>query len=382
MKRILCMVLALLLILTAIPALSACSDKRADDYVKGEEIVIDNETPFVYSEKTRRSIRKNVWGVKREYGIWDFADFCCGTSDTPQETYAFFAGYFGNKPVRELVTEEETVYYTVYSLSRYRLLYLFLEKSGEEYLCDSVFTADGREDDTLRGMVLDKDLPTAIVGDHLPPECYLDFYSPEEILENNLREWNGYYSACNGVNIPHATLMRSASEKARTFIRCMQRVSFDIDRDGKSYDGYYVYDLLLEEDGSGTLYFYHLDDKDYLPDNYTYRIIQQETIALTAEEGNALRALLVEWDFVNQPTWNPEEYMGFDGTTTFVYATGLIGGEDRLYGTNLIVMWEPTSRNAHYHIRTAIEDLVRAHITVEEGRIYRKDLYEEYDWMQ
>ena len=372
MKRFFCLTLSLLLTLSALLCLPACSGKNKlpADYVKGDEVVIDNETPFVYSDKTKRVINKTVWGVKREYGLWDFADFCCGTSDTEQETYAFFASYFGAKPIRELVTEEGTVYYTVYSLSQYRLLYLFLEKSGEEYLCDSVFAADGREDDTLRGMVLDKDLPTAIVGDHLPPECYLDFYSPEKILENNLREWNYYYSACNGVNIPHATLMRSANEKARTFIRCMQRVSFDIDRDGESYDGYYVYDLLLEEDGSGTLYFYHLDDKDYLPDNYTYRIIQQETIALTAEEGNALKALLVEWDFVNQPTWNPEEYMGFDGTTTFVYATGLIGGEDRLYGTNLIVMWEPTSRNAHYHIRTAIEDLVRAHVTVEEGRIY------------
>ena len=297
MKRILCMTLAALLLLSAVLLLPSCAGKvkRTADYVKGDEVVIDNETPFVYSDKTKRVINKNVWGVKREYGLWDFADFCCGTTDTEQETYAFFASYFGAKPIRELVTEEGTGYYTVYSLSQYRLLYLFLEKSGEDYLCDSVFTADGREDDTLRGMVLDKDLPTAILGDKLPPECYLDFYTPEKILENNLRRWEYYYSACNGVNIPHATLMRSASEKARTFIRCMQRVSFDIDRDGESYDGYYVYDLLLEEDGSGTLYFYHLDDKDYLPDNYTYRIIQQDTIALTAEEGNALKALLVEW---------------------------------------------------------------------------------------
>jgi hypothetical protein len=134
MKRILCLMLSALLLLSAILVLPACSHKLPADFVKGDEIVIDNETPFVYSEKTRRSIRKNVWGVKREYGLWDFADFCCGTSDTPQETYAFFAGYFGNKPVRELITEEETVYYTVYSLSRYTLLYLFLKKEGEEYL--------------------------------------------------------------------------------------------------------------------------------------------------------------------------------------------------------------------------------------------------------
>ena len=200
--------------------------------------------------------------------------------------------------------------------------------------------------------------------------------SAEETLKNNLLQWDNYYSACNGVNIPHATLMRSASEKSRTFIRCMQRVSFDITRDEKTYDGFYVYDLLLEKDGSGTLYFYHLDDKDYLPDHYTYRVIQQETIPLTAEEGASLKALMVEWDFVDQPTWNPEEYMGFDGSTTYVYATGIIGGEDRRYGTNLIVMWESGEKYPHYHIRTAIENLVRAHVTVREGRIYNPEMYE------
>ena len=59
MKRLLCLTLALLMTLSALLCLPACSG-TAEDYLAGEETVIDNETPFVYSEKTRRSIRKNV----------------------------------------------------------------------------------------------------------------------------------------------------------------------------------------------------------------------------------------------------------------------------------------------------------------------------------
>ena len=40
------------------------------------------------------------------------------------------------------------------------------------------------------------------------------------------------------------------------------------------------------------------------------------------------------------------------------------------YREHLIVMWSASERYAHYHIRTALENLVRAHVTVEEGRIY------------
>ena len=112
MKRILCMTLAALLLLSAVLLLPSCAGKgkRTADYVKGDEVVIDNETPFVYSDKTKRVINKNVWGVKREYGLWDFADFCCGTTDTEQETYAFFASYFGAKPIRELVSTVISVF--------------------------------------------------------------------------------------------------------------------------------------------------------------------------------------------------------------------------------------------------------------------------------
>ncbi|MBP3570456.1 MAG: hypothetical protein J6M42_00715 [Clostridia bacterium] len=383
MKRILCLTLALLMTLSALLCLPACSgqNKLPADFVKGDEIVIDNETPFVYSEKTRRSIRKNVWGVKREYGIMDFADFCCGTSDTPQETYAFFAGYFGNKPIRELVTEEETVYYTVYSLSRYTLLYLFLEKKGDDYLCDQVYAADGREDDMLRGMVLDKDLPTAILGDKLPPECYLDYYPPEEIERRNNLEWEFYGEYCSSAGIPtdpftsdfYCDLYAQGRHKeVDGAIRCIQSVSFDAeegdpeDEDYRIHHGAYFYDIYVFTDGTGILFFTHFNT-DVHP---RYAVWQKEEIKLSVIEVQKLTTLLDVWDFNNIPTWNPAELSGFDGESTTVYTK--ISGHH-----NLTSMWSASERDAVYHIREAIEEIVRDHVTVERGRIYNLAWYEK-----
>ena len=38
-------------------------------------------------------------------------------------------------------------------------------------------------------------------------------------------------------------------------------------------------------------------------------------------------------------------------------------------------MWSASERDAVYHIREAIEEIVRAHVTVERGRIYNPEQY-------
>jgi hypothetical protein len=52
MKRILCLMFSVLLLLSAVLVLPSCAGKvkRTADYVKGDEVVIDNETPFSYNE--------------------------------------------------------------------------------------------------------------------------------------------------------------------------------------------------------------------------------------------------------------------------------------------------------------------------------------------
>ena len=200
-----------------------------------------------------------------------------------------------------------------------------------------------------------------------------DCPSAEEILKNNLRQWSNYYDVCNQVNIPHSLNHDRDGVECRKFIRCIQSVSFDLVRDdGNTYHGFYVYDFYTYEDGTGVLYFDHLYYENFMQQS-TYHIIQEETIPLTAEEVSTVVNVMIEQDFANHPTWNPEERTGFDGSSTDIFAVGNFGnGREE----HLISMWEPDEKHPHYHIRTAIEDLVRAHITVEEGRVYRPELYE------
>ena len=67
------------------------------------------------------------------------------------------------------------------------------------------------------------------------------------------------------------------------------------------------------------------------------------------------------------PTWNPEGYVGCDGGTYYIRVQSVSGDSGKL-----IYMWEPTERHGIYHIICAIEDLVRNHVTVNEGIVYNK----------
>ena len=371
MKRIACLALALLLILTAFLTLSACTG-RADDYLKGNEIVINNEIPYVYDPQQNTLVNfADQDGISWTYDVYDYGEACCYRSDDQIYTYNSVIKYYGNKPIRMLETEEKTLYYTVYSLDNNTLCYIYFEKEGEDYVLTDCFRADVRDDDFTANMTLPQDQPSAILGDKLPAECYLENYTPEEIAKNVNWQWASYYSLCNQVQISHSVYTDRDQVRSTHFIRCIHTVSFDIARDDRGYHGVYVYDLYVHEDGGGVLYFYHLDDQDYPVCIYT--LIQDETISLTAEEVASVTNVMNKWDFASHPTWNPEEFQGFDGETTYIYGQGNFGGS---YSEHLIAMWEPTERYPHYHIRTAIEDLVRAHVTVEEGRIYRPELYE------
>ena len=211
--------------------------------------------------------------------------------------------------------------------------------------------------------------------------------SPEEIARNVEDKWVEYCVMCNEINIspaPESFGYYNNGVGYSKFIRCIQEVSFDIVRDDgrNTYHGCYVYDLYIYEDGTGELRFAHLChmNTEQVIYKYEYQSVQEESIPLTVEEVSSVVNVMIEQDFAHQPTRHPDEEMGFDGGTTMILGVGNFGGGRR--DEHLISMWEPDERHPHHHIRTAIEDLVRTHITVEEGRIYRPDLYEEYPWMQ
>ena len=375
MKRILCLTLALLLTLSVILILPACSDKRADDYLKGDEIVIDNEMPYIY-DPAQNVIMKvtDQDGIPWEYDVYDYGEGCCYRTDDKTYTYDSVIKYYGNKPIRMLETEEETLYYTVYSLDDNTLCYIYFEKVGEDYVLEQCCRADIRDDSVMADITYSHDLPSAIIGDKLPAHCYLDYYSPEEIERRNNLRWEFYGEDCSRAGIPtdpftsdfYCDLYAQGRHKeVDGAIRCIQSVSFDAEEgDPESEDytihhGSYFYDIYVFTDGTGVLFFTHFNT-DVYP---RYAVWQKEEIKLSVIEVQKLTTLLDVWDFDNIPTWNPEEVSGFDGETTTVFTKGL--GHH-----NLTSMWSASERDAVYHIREAIEEIVRDHVTVERGRIY------------
>ena len=224
-------------------------------------------------------------------------------------------------------------------------------------------------------------LPLGLVACTENPE---DYYSDEEIHRKVTLTWTNFASTCQAMGLyidPFASEyyrglveQDQADNVSSFFIRCLQKVSFDAEimEEGKEYPevyhGAYAYDIYTFYDGTGVLFFHHFC---YGYDqSVTYTPWQTEQINLSADEVTRLKNLLEEWDFQNIPTWNPEERSGHDGETTYVYSDGL--GHN-----NLISMWESTERYGIYHIREAIEEIVRSHVTVERGRIYNESRFND-----
>lgn len=359
MKRNFCLTLALLLTLSALLCLPACSAKGCG--------TVDNTTLYTYTAPAQETVMIDG----SDWDLYEYA-FSCMLEGRCLES---IAEYFGSSFVR--YQKDEKRYYTVYSLPDNKILYVFLEKKNGHYIVDSLDFASTLEDVIFKGRLPEQDLPSAIIGDRLPAKNTLAYYSEEEIAEKNQQAWEGYEDFIRRVSLSAFTGCDPSGREANALIRCMQSVSFDTVGGEDGYIGYhgrYTYDVYLYDDGTGSLYFYHHRDPGRVEVEVD-ELLQQESFPLTAEEVASFIRLMEETDFARHPTWNPEELFGMDGSYTRIYATD---GQ----GEHLIGMWEPGEKYPHHHIRTALEDLVRAHVTVEEGRIYRKDLYEEYDWMQ
>ncbi len=375
----LCLTLAMLL---AFPlCFTACSSSPAD-FAKGDEAVVDNEIPFVYDESTVKTfyVQNKQYQFKEEITVESFCRSC--DQDTP---YNKFMTYFGNKVVRRYTEGERDTYYTVYSLPDNQIFYVFLYEKDNALYFDPTHPVNiinrprDIRDTTISEYVYEQDLPSAILGDKLPSFCYLEYYPPEEIERMNNLHWEFYASFCDRAGMTSSPFVsdyycdlyeQGRHEEVEGAIRCMQSVSFDTeignpnDEDYTVHHGAYTYDIYVFNDGTGILFFTHFN-ADIYPRHAAW---QTEEITLSKAEVDILKNLLVQWDFQNIPTWNPEEFTGFDGETTFVYTAGL--GHD-----NLISMWESTERYGICHIREAIEEIVRDHVTVKLGRIYNKSRF-------
>ena len=365
-RNILC--LALIATVFLVLCFASCN-KLPADHISGTDVVIDNETPFIYDESTVKYHQSNYSTEK--VSVSGYVENYFGA----ELTYREIASLFGNKILRHYINGEEEVYYTVYSLPNNNLYYLFLRRNGSEYYPirnGKWFSGEYDARDDITGYVYEHDTPFSILGGKLPDYCYLEYYSPEDLANKNFIEWQNYVEYCERAGsaaIPylsnHYTELREQvrHQDVECIIRCLQHMSFDIiTEQGGAIHGVYFYDIYIYKDGTATLLFYH-----YELTFPFYTLIQTEKIQLSATEGKALTELLNEWDVNNIPTWNPENYIaGNDGEGTYI----LINGTG--YNNKLITMWESTERHGIYHIRKAIEELVRSHITVTDGCVYNR----------
>ncbi len=370
MKKLLSLFSVLAILLSVVLCFFSCN-KLPSDYVKGDNVIVDNETPFVYDESTVKIICEK--GTVLEYDIERYVHWACDYLDGPLK-YKQIASLYGNKILRHYTDEDTDIYYTVYSLPDNHLFYLnCYYEDGEYYLDKRYYFAhnwayDIRTD--LSGYVYDKDTPSAILGDKLPARCYLDYYSPEEIADANANVMEEYLYHCDMAGLSSSPYFsdyctelydKAMYYEIESTVRCIEYISFDLSGSSGGH-GVYVYDIYRFKDGTGLLKFYHFKAK-----SPRYTLIQTEEIELSFEEIKGLKDTFKIWDFDNIPTWNPEGFWGCDGETSYIRV------ENNSMSSKLISMWEPTDRYGIYHISRAIEDLVRNHVTVNEGRIFNKE---------
>jgi hypothetical protein len=385
MKKIVTLCLMLSMLMSLPLCLVSCA-KLPADFVRGDEVIIDNETPFVYDDSTVKYYYETYNGEEIPYDVDFFCDILA-QNDEREFTYQQIASVFGNKILRHYTESGKDTYYTIYSLPDNQLFYVsFYLKDGTYYLEKDLRicineTYDIRDEGYLIGYIYEQDMPSAILGDKLPSFCYLENIPPEEVERQNNLTWEFYSSFCDSAGMTSNPFVSDyycslyAEERHKEVdgvLRCMQSVAFDTeigDPDSEDYTahhGAYTYDIYVFNDGTGILFFTHFNTDTYP----RYTAWQTDEIALSKAEVDTLKSLLDQWDFGNIPTWNPEEFSGLDGENTYVYSQGL--GHH-----NLISMWQSNERYGIYHIREAIEEIVRSHVTVKLGRIYNESRFND-----
>lgn len=192
-------------------------------------------------------------------------------------------------------------------------------------------------------------------GEQLPQEydasTYPDRYTIQQINEKIEQRWQWYLDDCEKVSLSGLAedVFADTEKPLQHVYRTVQYKMFDTVTDNRlGSGGIYNYDICLYEDGTAELIYRHFDE------GYPYVLLREMRFELNNEELARIETTLTEWDFENIPTWNPEEQTGMDGETTYILGTDG-------YTSHLASMWCAGKRSGIYHIRTALEEIVRAH---------------------
>ncbi len=190
-----------------------------------------------------------------------------------------------------------------------------------------------------------QDLPAAILGDVLPESCKPESRTHTELALQIESTWNTYLNDCSAAGLNGGPDGFRDQEYSHSY-RCILFAMPDLIKDQISMSRLYKYDILYRENGTYSLICRH----DLYSDSGIFPTFEASSKwELDAARAQALQDITDWADFAEIPTWNLEEYFGFDGETAYFY-----GSKER----HLISMWESDrERYGIYRIRTAPERL-------------------------
>ena len=353
-------ILALMFVLSILLTLCSCEKPMASDYVRGTKAKVDNDIPFVYTKGLH-----SPNGHELIFGYYE--------KSVP---YKELAKIYGNKVIHESEYEGKKYYYTVYFEDDNSLYYVFLTKtesgdfilkSGDvDWISATVSEYDvfGDNvlplDESIPPYILEQDRVEILLDGKLPFRRDPHYITGTNSFLSGMLSWSQYeqilalYSIDRGID--------RVKDNVTEFYRILHRVAFDYtnEKGHEKCGALYLYEITVFKDGTGTLRFAHIDENapfEDIPPN------QDETVSLTKEETDSFLKVIEERNFYSLPSYNPEDSMGLDGYTTYVFGDN---GEK----THLIKHWVASERYDIYHIRKAVEELTKSKIDVKYGGVY------------
>ena len=257
------------------------------DYVYGDRMVIDNETPFEYDESLISPYDRASWLATSEdgeyYAIW--YDLVLEVS-TWKKTQAIL----GNKILRE----KNGIYYTVYSGYDNQVVYVIFEPNerGTLILSEFVFHDSVHQVvDYWTELFYEQDHPKAILGDRRPPPetiTVADALDKAEGFQNDL------YSLRYNLQIDTLQELMLQEEIAQTY-----RMTINT-----AFDGIYLFDFYVYTDGTGSLIYRRYNSEEGL---YNKGLFNYVTYLITQEETDSLLSVWQEADFFQLSPVHPHD---------------------------------------------------------------------------
>ena len=256
-----------------------------DDYVYGNKLVIDNETPFEYDAE-----------LATEHRL--YTDYY-----RPIDTLELAQAEFGNKIMRE----RDGKLYTVYSDEDNHLYYLFFKKdeNGAWTIYDSCSTSVAFMAEPLLEYIYEYDTPQAILGD-IWPETTI---TPEESARRVQWANNALYTIRHNLDLVDIRDIVTDGTYAQAY-----RMTFE-----GIFHGVHYIDFYVHHDGTGTLIYKRYNSEESIN---AKEVFEDVRYSLSKEETTSLLGVWDAQDFFRSfPAVHDYEEVNYsimDGYTTYL----------------------------------------------------------------